>query len=112
MEQTKMNITGILIALAFLVGAITKVLIPYYNKWRLDGRPFNWHYIRPIIIAVITVIPAILADFLLFTPALTVDMTIIIILAFFAGWGESDGAKAFLEWRGLIDKVLNKIGEY
>ena len=107
-----MNFTGILIAFAFLLGAIVKVLIPYYNKWRIDGRPWNWHYIRPIVIAVITVIPAILADFLLFTPALTADMTIIIILAFFAGWGESDGAKTFMEYRGIIDKVLNKIGDY
>jgi len=106
-----MNYTGILIAIAFILGAIFKVLVPYYNKWRLDGRPFNWHYIRPIAIAVITMIPAILADFLLFTPPLTLDLSFIIILTFFAGYGETSMSKAFLEYKNLIDKFLNKIAE-
>ena len=106
-----MNFTGILIALVFILGAIFKVLTPYYNKWRLDGRPFNWQYIKPILIAVITVIPAILADFLLFTPPITPDITVLVLLAFFAGWGESDGAKSLLEYKDLIDKFLNKIAD-
>lgn len=106
-----MNYTGLLIAVVFIIGAILKVLVPYYNKWKLDGRPFNWQYIRPIVVAVLTVIPAILADFLLFTPPLTSDMTLIIILSFFAGWGESDGVKSLLEYKDLIDKFLNKIAD-
>ncbi len=77
----------------------------------MDGRPFNWQYIKPIVIAIITVIPAILADFLLFTPPISSDTILLIILAFFAGWGESDGAKSLLEFKNLIDKVLNKIAD-
>ncbi len=105
-----MNYTGIMIAIAFILGAIMKIFIPYYNKWRLDGRPFNWQYIRPIIIAVITVIPAILADFLLFTPPLNEYLLIVIVLTFFAGLGETELAKSLMEYLALINKVKNRIG--
>lgn len=103
---------GTAVFIAFVLGSVLKVLIPYYNKWKEDGRPFNLQYLEPIGGAIITAFPAIIADFIGWSPALGAGSEVIVLLGFLAGYGVSSGYTSFLEFKGAIDKALNKAKEF
>ena len=99
---------GLYIFIAFIAGSILKIGIPYYNKWKIDGRPFNLQYLEPIAIAMITAFPVVIAAFIGWNPPLTGDIMALIAFAFLAGWGQTDGIKALFEYMTLINTALNK----
>ena len=102
---------GTAIFIAFMVGAVLKIAARFYNLSKVDQRPFNWQYIKPIIGAFGTAFPAVIADFMLWMPPVGVESSMFVVLAFMGGYGISDGYKGLLEYFGKIDKALNKIEE-
>lgn len=102
---------GTAIFIAFVVGSVLKIVVRFYNVNKEEPRPFNWDYIRPIITSVVTGFPAIIADFMVYTPVGGLDHLMIVALALMAGYGATDGYKGLLEYIGLIDKALNKAKE-
>jgi len=103
---------GTAVFIAFVLGSILKVFIPFYNRWKEDGRPFNLQYLEPIGGAIITAFPAIVADFIGWSPALGAGSEVIVLLGFLAGYGVSSGYKNLLEYMELINKGLNKAKEF
>lgn len=102
---------GTAIFIAFVVGSVLKIAARFYNLSKVDQRPFNWQYIKPIVGAVVTAFPAVIADFMLWMPPVGVESSIMFVtLAFMGGYGVSDGYKGILEYFGKIDKIMNKIG--
>ena len=102
---------GTAIFIAFVVGSVLKIAARFYNLSKVDQRPFNWQYIKPIVGAVVTAFPAVIADFMLWMPPVGIESSMFVALAFMGGYGVSDGYKGLLEYIGQINKALNKAKE-
>ena len=98
-------------AIAWALGALWSLLLPYYRKWRESGKTleFNFAYLVNFVISIITGLTVAFSMFLTWVPPDTIA-PVVIVIAFFAGAGvDKNVIQEILKLVDFYQKLWNKL---